>query len=85
VGPAQSPPVEVGGLRLDPSALCATLGGQVLPLTAYEFHLLYALAARAGRVLSRERLLELVRGNADETFDRSIDVHVSRLRAKLGD
>src|SRR5262249_54002383 len=42
-------------------------------------------AERAGRVLSRERLLELGRGSAEEAFDRSIDVHISRLRAKLGD
>ncbi len=83
-GPA-SRPVEVGDLRLDPAALSATLRGQPLPLTAYEFQLLHALAERAGRVLSRERLLELVRGSAEESFDRSIDVHISRLRAKLGD
>jgi DNA-binding response OmpR family regulator len=75
----------VGELELDPAALKATLKGQELDLTAYEFHLLRALAERAGRVLSRERLLELVRGSAEEAFDRSIDVHVSRLRAKLGD
>jgi DNA-binding response OmpR family regulator len=83
-GPA-SRPVVVGELRLDPAALSATLRGEALPLTAYEFHLLHALAERAGRVLSRERLLELVRGSAEESFDRSIDVHISRLRAKLGD
>jgi DNA-binding response OmpR family regulator len=75
----------VGGLELDEGALKATLEGRELDLTAYEFHLLRALAERAGRVLSRERLLELVRGSAEEAFDRSIDVHVSRLRAKLGD
>jgi DNA-binding response OmpR family regulator len=83
-GPA-SRPVEVGELRLDPASLQATLRGRALPLTAYEFQLLHALAERAGRVLSRERLLELVRGSAEESFDRSIDVHISRLRAKLGD
>ena len=75
----------VGDLHLDPASLQATLRGRPLPLTAYEFHLLRALAERAGRVLSRERLLELVRGSAEESFDRSIDVHISRLRAKLGD
>ena len=80
-----SRPVVVGALTLDPGALRATLRGRELDLTAYEFHLLRALAERAGHVLSRERLLELVRGNAEEAFDRSIDVHVSRLRAKLGD
>lgn len=80
-----SRPVEVGDLRLDPASLTATMRGAALPLTAYEFQLLLALAERAGRVLSRERLLELVRGNAEESFDRSIDVHISRLRSKLGD
>lgn len=83
-GPAARP-VTVGELALDPGALRATLGGRELDLTAYEFRLLHALAERAGRVLSRERLLELARGSAEEAFDRSIDVHVSRLRAKLGD
>jgi DNA-binding response OmpR family regulator len=83
-GPA-SRPVVVGDLELDPGALRATLRGRELDLTAYEFQLLRVLAERAGRVLSRERLLELVRGSAEEAFDRSIDVHVSRLRAKLAD
>jgi DNA-binding response OmpR family regulator len=78
-------PLRVGELTLEPSALRATLRGRELELTAYEFHLLRALAERAGQVLSRERLLELVRGSAEEAFDRSVDVHVSRLRAKLGD
>jgi DNA-binding response OmpR family regulator len=77
--------VVVGDLEVDPGALRATLRGRQLELTAYEFQLLRALAERAGRVLSRERLLELVRGDAEQAFDRSIDVHVSRLRAKLGD
>jgi DNA-binding response OmpR family regulator len=78
-------PLALGGLVLDPASLRATLDGRELPLTAYEFQLLLALAERAGQVLSRERLLERARGNAEEAFDRSIDVHISRLRAKLGD
>jgi two-component system OmpR family response regulator len=77
--------VTVGALELDPGALRATLAGRELPLTSYEFTLLRVLAERAGRVLSRERLLELCQGSAEDAFDRSIDVHVSRLRAKLGD
>lgn len=83
-GPAQKL-VAVGPLRIDPGAMRATLRGKELPLTGYEFALLRALAERAGRVLSREQLMELARGNSEEAFDRSIDVHVSRLRAKLGD
>jgi DNA-binding response OmpR family regulator len=74
-----------GGLVLDPGARRATLDGEDLPLTSYEFSLLYALVERAGRVLSREQLMELARGSAEEAFDRSIDVHISRLRHKLGD
>jgi DNA-binding response OmpR family regulator len=63
----------------------ATLDGTSLVLTTYEFMLLRALADRAGRVLSREQLVDIVRGSAEEAFDRSIDVHISHLRAKLGD
>ena len=59
--------------------------GSPLALTTYEFMLLAALAERAGRVMSREGLVELVRGSPDEAFDRSIDVHISHLRQKLGD
>ncbi|WP_373047266.1 response regulator [Vulgatibacter sp.] len=83
-GPAQRT-IEVGPLRLDPGAHRATLGGTELELTAYEFTLLRVFAERAGRVLAREQLLDLARGSAEEAFDRSIDVHVSRLRQKLGD
>jgi two-component system response regulator RstA len=77
--------VTVGRLVLDPGSLEAKLGGKVLDLTGYEFLLLFALVEKAGRVLSREQLMELARGSAEEAFDRSIDVHVSRLRQKLGD
>ncbi len=77
--------VKVGGLELDPAARRAVLDGRELPLTGYEFDLLRALAERAGRILSREQLMELAKGSAEEAFDRSIDVHVSRLRQKLGD
>jgi len=83
-GPARAA-VRVGGLVVDPAAMRVTLDGRELALTAYEFALLEALARRAGRVLSREQLMELARGSAEEAFDRSIDVHVSRLRQKLGD
>jgi two-component system, OmpR family, response regulator len=83
-GPARGA-VRVGALVVDPGAMRATLDGRELALTAYEFALLEVLARRAGRVLSREQLMELAKGSADESFDRSIDVHVSRLRQKLGD
>jgi DNA-binding response OmpR family regulator len=83
-GPARSA-VRVGGLVVDPGARRASLDGRELALTGYEFALLEALARRAGRVLTREQLMELAKGSAEESFDRSIDVHVSRLRQKLGD
>lgn len=81
----QAQKIEVGRLVIDPAAMSATLDGRVLGLTTYEFALLRALAENAGRVLVREQLLVLARGSAEEAFDRSIDVHVSRLRHKLGD
>ncbi len=81
-GPS-SQPIQAGKLSLDPRSLSATLDGKSLVLTSYEFGLLRVLAERAGRVLSREQLLDLVKGNADEVFDRSIDVHIFRLRQKL--
>ncbi|MFY2558903.1 response regulator transcription factor [Corallococcus terminator] len=81
-GPS-SQPVHAGRLLLDPRSLRATLDGRPLQLTTYEFSLLRVLAERAGRVLSREQLLDLVKGSADEVFDRSVDVHIFRLRQKL--
>jgi DNA-binding response OmpR family regulator len=77
--------VAVGDLHLEPQSMRATMGGRELALTSYEFSLLRALAERAGQVLTRERLMDLVRGSAEEAFDRSIDVHISHLRQKLGD
>jgi two-component system, OmpR family, response regulator len=81
----QAREIRVGRLVLDTAAMSATLDGQPLVLTSYEFALLRVFADHPGRVLSRERLLELAKGNADEAFDRSIDVRISRLRQKLGD
>jgi len=77
--------LRVGPLTLEPWSMRASLDGRDLDLTGYEFALLRVLAERAGRVLSREQLLDLAKGSADEAFDRTIDVHISRLRQKLGD
>ena len=82
LGPGQKSLV-AGPLRLDLAAMRATVEGRVLNLTSYEFALLRALTERAGNVLSREQLLDATRGSTEEAFDRSIDVHVSRLRQKL--
>jgi DNA-binding response OmpR family regulator len=77
--------LRVGELELDSSAMRARLGGKELALTSYEFALLRALAEHRGRVMSREQLMELARGSAEEAFDRSVDVHICHLRFKLGD
>ena len=77
--------IAVGQLVVDAGTMTATLRGNHLNLTTYEFALLRVLAERTGRVLGREQLLQLMHGAADGAFDRSIDVHVSRLRAKLED
>jgi len=84
VGPGHKV-LRVGALSVDLGSHQATLSGQALELTSYEFALLRVLAEHPGRVLSREQLMELAKGSAEESFDRSIDVHVSRLRQKLGD
>jgi len=74
-----------GRLEVDRAARAVRVDGQVRPLTSHQFDLLVALAERAGRVLSRELLMDLVRGEALETFDRSIDVHIARIRAAVED
>lgn len=74
-----------GRLELDRGAVEVRLDGRPLNLTAHQFSLLWTLASHAGRVLSRETLLELARGDALENFDRSIDVHISRIRAEIED
>ncbi len=74
-----------GRLEIDEGSRSARIDGVARPLTSYQFDLLLALAHGAGRVLSRERLMDLAKGEALEAFDRSIDVHISRLRAALED
>lgn len=78
-------PVSVGELWIDPASHTATLGDKPLALTAIEFEILLSLARSAGLVKSRERLLLEVADRDFESFDRSIDVHISSLRKKLGD
>jgi DNA-binding response OmpR family regulator len=74
-----------GRLAIDLGARAVRLDGATRALTAYQFDLLVALAERAGRVLSREQLLDAVKGEAFDPFDRSIDVHIGRLRAAIED
>jgi two-component system phosphate regulon response regulator OmpR len=77
--------LRVGALVLDLSAYEARLDDVLLVLTSIEFAILRELMQSAGRVLSRELLLERVRNREFDVFDRSIDVHVSHLRQKLND
>jgi DNA-binding response OmpR family regulator len=75
----------VGPLRIAADARSATLEDHPLSLTPVEFDLLLSLARAAGRVKTRDQLLEEIRERDYEVFDRSIDVHISALRRKLGD
>jgi DNA-binding response OmpR family regulator len=77
--------LDVGDVTLDPSARQAWRSGRPLSLTMAEYALLETFARHAGHVLSRQRLAEHVLGRRLASFDRSIDVHVSNLRRKLGD
>ncbi len=74
-----------GRLEIDRDARGVRVDGTERALTGHQFALLVALAERAGRVLSRDTLMDLVKGEELEAFDRSIDVHVSRIRAAIED
>jgi DNA-binding response OmpR family regulator len=73
----------VGALEIDFDAREVTVKGKRAGLTHYEFELLAVLARAAGRVLSREQILDALKGQEYEAFDRSIDVHISKLRSKI--
>ncbi|MEQ1505277.1 MAG: response regulator transcription factor [Myxococcota bacterium] len=74
-----------GRLEIDRGGRVARVDGRAVELTSHQFSLLCVLAERPGRVLSRAQLMQLVRGEDLEAFDRSIDVHVSRIRAVIED
>ena len=80
-----APPLRFGRLEIDREARVVRLDGEERTLTSHQFDLLCVLAESAGRVLSRDALMERVRGESLEAFDRSIDVHVSRIRAAIED
>jgi DNA-binding response OmpR family regulator len=69
-----------GSLEIDRDARVVSISGKPCELTSYQFDLLVALAERAGRVLTRDQIMEAVRGRELEAFDRSIDVHMGRIR-----
>src|SRR5881394_4398887 len=77
--------IALGRLRIHPGARVAILGDRPLELTPVEFDLLLCLARAKGRVKTREALLDEIRDRDYEVFDRSVDVHISALRKKLGD
>lgn len=77
------PAMRFGSLEIDRDARTVTVSGKACELTSYQFDLLVALAERAGRVLSRDQIMETVRGRELEAFDRSIDVHMGRIRSAI--
>ena len=85
VGLPTTQTLRFGSLEIDRDARTVTVGGQPSELTSYQFDLLVALAERAGRVLTRDQIMEAVRGRELEAFDRSIDVHMGRIRAAIED
>ena len=72
-----------GSLEIDRDARTVSVSGALCELTSYQFDLLVTLAERAGRVLSRDQIMEAVRGRELEAFDRSIDVHMGRIRSAI--
>ncbi len=82
-GPARHDALRFGGLTIDVERRIVAIDGEPRPLTQHQFDLLRVLAENAGRVLSRAQLMERVRGEELEAFDRSIDVHISRIRAAI--
>ncbi|WP_295641654.1 response regulator transcription factor [uncultured Methylibium sp.] len=74
-----------GRLEVDPGGRQARLDSRPCDLTSYQFDLLLVLARAPGRVLSRDQIMDALKGHALEAFDRSIDVHVSRIRAAIED
>jgi two-component system response regulator CpxR len=77
--------LRVGDIELDPATRTVRQAGKPVELTSVEFNLLQVLLAEAGRVVTRERLVDAVLSRKFSPFDRSIDMHVSKVRKKLGD
>ena len=78
-------PLRFGRLEIDRDARSVRIDGEARDITSYQFALLLAFAGNAGRVLSRDLLMDKLRGEPLEAFDRSIDVHISRIRAAIED
>jgi DNA-binding response OmpR family regulator len=84
-GDRKSEILRYGRLEIDVDARQARLDGEICALTSHQFELLLALARHAGRVLSRDAIMDLLKNQRLEAFDRSIDVHISRIRAAIED
>jgi two-component system, OmpR family, phosphate regulon response regulator OmpR len=83
--PAGDDVLQFGRLEIDLGAMEARLGGERCDLTSHQFELLVVLAQSPGRVLSRDQIMDALKGHPIDAFDRSIDVHVSRIRAVIED
>ena len=83
--PSAGQTLQFGSLEIDRDARRVSVRGEARELTSYQFDLLVTLAERAGRVLTRDQIMEAVRGRELEAFDRSIDVHMGRIRAAIED
>ncbi|MBL6613579.1 MAG: response regulator [Reyranella sp.] len=81
----KSETLRFGRLEIDKGARLVRVDGEERTITSYQFAILLALAERAGRVLSRDALMDLLKGEKLEAFDRSMDVHISRIRAAIED
>ena len=83
--PAGDEVLRFGRLEIDLGERAARLDGKVCDLTSHQFDLLVVMAQSPGRVLSRDQIMDMLRGHPMEAFDRSIDVHISRIRAVIED
>jgi DNA-binding response OmpR family regulator len=83
--PASDDVLRFGRLEVDLGARVARLDGAICDLTGHQFDLLVVLAQSPGRVLSRDQIMDFLKGHPLEAFDRSIDVHISRIRAVIED
>ncbi|GAV19165.1 two-component system, OmpR family, alkaline phosphatase synthesis response regulator PhoP [Mariprofundus micogutta] len=82
---SNSAALHFGRLEIHEDAHSASLDGQTINLTAYQFDLLSILARHAGRVMSRDQIMDELKGHDLDSFDRSIDVHISRIRSHIED
>ena len=84
-GPDHATQLRFGRLEISPDERIARLDGESLTLTGYQFDILHTLSRHAGRIMSRDALMDALKGHELEAFDRSIDVHISRIRAQIED